>query len=292
MVPSYMWGIDTVATGYKLNDSTTRSVEINAWSNCKALWNNSTTKDYFIPTKTSGEWTAFLNNTPSDITKYNCPVVDCVGSWQPSGSGSSCAYSGLCPSSDACGNLFTTGQTCNRCSYSSTYNITTNAQNGGLACPYAQGATGGTVYCYTAAGSFLADTLIAMADGTFKVIQNIIVGDQVLGANGAINDVVQLKPRFHTGQVYGINGKSVFATGSHPFMTIDGWKAFDDVEARKIHPELDIQLISVGDTLVRADGKKETILTISSEYQEVQVYNFEVTGERDYYADGYLVHNK
>ncbi len=68
IVPLSVWAINTVATGFQ---TTTSDVEIDAHSTCqnvKHTWSNS----YFVPTKTSAEWSAFRNNTPSDVALSAC----------------------------------------------------------------------------------------------------------------------------------------------------------------------------------------------------------------------------
>ena len=52
-----------------------------------------------------------------------------------------------------------------------------------------------------------------------------------------------------------------------------------------------IKKLNIGDVLITKDGHK-AVTSIDFEIQTVEVYNFEVSGERVYYADGFLVHNK
>ena len=139
---------------------------------------------------------------------------------------------------------------------------------------------------------FLKDTLVTMADETLKPIQKIQVGDKVLGKSG-VNTVLELKIMDHKGDVYSINGSTHFVTGGHPFMTTEGWKAFNLITAEKIHPNLDfVGLLQVGDILVREHDEEEMLITYSSQVEETRVYNFEVDGDNTYYASSYLVHNK
>ena len=92
--------------------------------------------------------------------------------------------------------------------------------------------------------------------------------------------------------MYSINGSDYFVTPGHPFMTVDGWKAFDKELAMELNPTLDIKSLEVGDILLLENGRKEALVVFDYEYQEVPVYNFEVSGTKDYFADGYHVHNK
>ena len=141
---------------------------------------------------------------------------------------------------------------------------------------------------------FIADTMITMADGTKKVIQDVKKGDKVKGAKG-INTILEVKKHYarpYKGLIYSINGSRLFVTSAHPFKTTKGWKAFSEFEAQKLNPTLDIKRLKVGDILIKEDGTKEVLKTYYAELQDTKIYNFTVSGDKTYYADGYLVHNK
>jgi hypothetical protein len=74
-------------------------------------------------------------------------------------------------------------------------------------------------------------------------------------------------------------------------MTTDGWKALDPNKAMKDSPGLKVTLLKEGDILIKEDGSKMIIRQIVAKFAETTVYNFEVEGTHDYYADGYWVHN-
>ena len=67
---------------------------------------------------------------------------------------------------------------------------------------------------------FTADSQIVMADGRLKKIEDIAVGDIVLGQDGAHNTVTGIE-RVSLGErlLYGFNGGTPFVTSEHPFMT-------------------------------------------------------------------------
>ncbi|MCF7799210.1 hypothetical protein K9M74_04885 [Candidatus Woesearchaeota archaeon] len=140
---------------------------------------------------------------------------------------------------------------------------------------------------------FVKDTQITMMDGTTKPIQDIVEGDIVLGQNGS--NIVTSLYHFILGNqpLYSINGGKAFVTGAHPFMTLDGWKAFNVEFAKQWNPGLDIApleeedviLTHNGDVLVQNVGVHEAANT-------TRIYNFGVNGDKTYYADEYLVHNK
>jgi len=76
-----IFALGTYNTGYKVDSGAgAQDVEIDSGGTCKRITNTSG-NDYFIPTKTSAEWTAFEGNTPNDVT-----IEACGGTWQyPSG---------------------------------------------------------------------------------------------------------------------------------------------------------------------------------------------------------------
>ncbi|MCD6149793.1 hypothetical protein J7J13_03360 [bacterium] len=63
-LPAVIFATNTINEGYRVNSSS--SVIINAHGTCKKVANSSESVPYFIPTKTSAEWTAFINASPSN----------------------------------------------------------------------------------------------------------------------------------------------------------------------------------------------------------------------------------
>src|SRR5262249_45567884 len=75
-------------------------------------------------------------------------------------------------------------------------------------------------------GCFIAGTRVTMADGTEKPVEQIRVGDQVLGREGEVNHVVDVeRPLLGSRKLYSLNGSQPFVTAGHPFMNSEGWKA-------------------------------------------------------------------
>ena len=129
-----------------------------------------------------------------------------------------------------------------------------------------------------------------MADGSEVDIEDVKVGDMLKGIKQN-NKVLKLKRNQYRGKLYSINGSDYFVTEGHPFMTTEGWKSFNPKMAMEINPELKIGQLNVGDTLVSKSGNVK-VIKMSHILKSSPVYNFEVSGERVYYADGFLVHNK
>ena len=139
--------------------------------------------------------------------------------------------------------------------------------------------------------SFIAGTKITMADGTLKNIELLKKGDKVISSGG--ETVVEKIHKYSTEEaVYSLNGSRYFVTGSHPFMTLGGWKSFHPENTRRKVPEIKVSQLKIGDTLLRENGESELLEKFDSINGTHEVYNLRVKGSHDFYADGYWVHNK
>jgi intein/homing endonuclease len=74
-----------------------------------------------------------------------------------------------------------------------------------------------------------------------------------------------------------LNG-NIKTTSVHPFYSDGNWIEAGD--------------LTIGDKILHVDGLEHTIETIELSDESVTVYNFEVDGTHNYFAEGYLVHNK
>jgi hypothetical protein len=142
-----------------------------------------------------------------------------------------------------------------------------------------------TWYC------FIAGTQVLLADGTSTSIEDVEIGDRLLGGNGSINEVLGFlhHPKGESKR-YGFNGEEPFATEDHPFMTTEGWKSINPDLTRQSSPGLSVGRIEVGDVLITRSGT----IAIESIEEEAHVpgetvYNFILGGNHTYYANGYLV---
>lgn len=157
---------------------------------------------------------------------------------------------------------------------------------------------------------FAAGTQISLSNGDTKNIEDIVVGDEVLGWNGE-----SLEPAFVTAidhrhtvgghaeackslgdepSLYTINDTGLEFTPEHPFLTKDGWKSL--VPNPYDEPYKSIQepkVLSVGDSILR-DGNWEEINTIGivRSDSEERVYNITVEGLKSYVVNGVVCHNK
>ena len=139
---------------------------------------------------------------------------------------------------------------------------------------------------------FVAGTHVTMADGTAKNIEDIAIGEKLKGETGD-NIVVEFdRPTLGERLLFAINDGEPFVTSEHPFKTSDGWKAIDPTETAK-ETDMYVEKLNVGDVLITdADQIKVDKIKAHNGNSEDTVYNFILEGDRTYYADGYLVHNK
>jgi hypothetical protein len=157
--------------------------------------------------------------------------------------------------------------------------------------------------------------LIAMADGTSRPIEHVLVGDLVLGNAGRVNRVTEVHlPLLGQRPLYALNGSGYFVTSGHPFMTGEGWKAIDPSAVSPQISALHVGRLTIGDRLlaltgaavpvgggrvssgetldVRIEGVALHSLVGQASDPATQLYNLRLDGDHTYFANGLLVHNK
>ena len=135
-----------------------------------------------------------------------------------------------------------------------------------------------------------------MHDHTLKNIEDVQVGDRLHRLDAESNEVLVLQNDGVTGgrKLGSINGGEHFFTEDHPLKTPDGWKA---INAKMSSLKYDIGAIGelrVGDTIIGHAGDDTVITSIETKEvpEDTPVYNFELDGDHEYFANGFLVHNK
>jgi hypothetical protein len=68
------YAIDTVSEGWRVDHGATKNVT-GADAVCKKVTNAHASNDYFIPTASTTEWTAFQNNLPLGVSLNSCEYV-------------------------------------------------------------------------------------------------------------------------------------------------------------------------------------------------------------------------
>lgn len=161
-------------------------------------------------------------------------------------------------------------------------------------------ATSSSASCTAAsAGCFVSGTEIQMADGSIKLIENVLLGDQLIGKDGATNTVLEyIRPVLGARSLISFNGGIPFITDDHPVLMSDGsWKSVDpDATLSKYAILLDrnIGQLQVGDTIATPDGAGFKIASIERHQlsADLQLYNFSLDGDHTYVANNLVVHNK
>jgi len=160
---------------------------------------------------------------------------------------------------------------------------------------------------------FLAGSLVHMADGSTKAIEDVRVHDKVVGAFGEINEVLFLhRPRLGTSSMCCINGEH-HTTHHHPHVSID--KQFYSGDPDRVsnstyghtHQVIDedghvvekmlhglkkerLQKLSTGVELKTIDGSKlVTTMEVYSMPEDTPLYNLVIGGSHTYHVDGYAV---
>ena len=172
------------------------------------------------------------------------------------------------------------------------YNFTLDGNNTYLANDLVVHNKGGGCCC------FVRGTSISLANGTFTNIEDVQIGDVLLGQDGAHNKVVEfLRPTLGaTGaSLIAFNGGKPFMTSDHPVYVKDGgWKSFDpDMTHSKY--SMTVTKYNIGDVIDTPDGiglEIKSIEEYTDQDQDQVIYNFKLDGNHTYVADGLVVHNK
>lgn len=160
---------------------------------------------------------------------------------------------------------------------------------------------------------FLAGTPVTMADGTEKVIEDVAVGDLVLGARREVNEVLALhRPLLGKALMCRINDEHS-TSNHHPHVSADGGfyandpATTDNLLSGGLYPVINaagqkeirklmglrrgrLQQLRLGVALKTVEGSRvvASIETYSMP-PNTQLYNLVVGGSHTYHVDGYAV---
>lgn len=284
---------------------------------CFVFW-NSWSSSIFIPNFKSIEWTAITTqiNRPNYLhatdqtTSCSSTLGACNGWW------ASDAYTWSCDGSNRqyswhCTNTCTANVSCNQ--------VGSTCSNENPVCDYANEGcdpwtfaedscsvtnthyrtctlSGNTIGCSldntscTPNWCFVVWTKVTLVNGVLVPIETVKVGDILLGEHWSHNIVEETKNHVYSWNIYSINGSSYFVSANHPFMSTKWRKSFDPEWSLNEKFDLPISQLEIGDVLVTDHGL-ERVNSFDYIIQPQTVYNFTVSGNHTYYADGYLVHN-
>jgi len=158
------------------------------------------------------------------------------------------------------------------------------------------------VTCASCTCCFPVGTLISMSDGSFKNIEDVVVGDGVLSFDVDENVfvssyVTELVKKLREG-VYSINDGLVCPTNDHPFYVMKadgcfGWAAISPEESQVRYKNRDAMPLEVGDFLFNKNLGWIKINTIDYNPGNILTYTFAVDSVcHDYFANNILVSNK
>jgi len=145
---------------------------------------------------------------------------------------------------------------------------------------------------------FPAGTMILMADGSKKKIEDVKVDDEVMGHDGEKNvpvKVLELESpvRDHMHTLEFENGTKLQLTREHPLFTKEGWKSLSPEATAEENAELKVSELKKGDRVLNESGNFVAITNITLEEKEIQTYNLKkVSDYNNFFADEYLAHNK
>ena len=145
---------------------------------------------------------------------------------------------------------------------------------------------------------FPAGTKILMKDGSEKNIEDIKVGDKVIGFDGNNKvpvEVLELESpvRNHMYTLYFEDGSKLELTREHPLYTEDGWKSISPKETALENSQLEVDKLEVGDKVLNNERIYVELVSIDYTEKEVQTYNLKSVSEHNnFFANGFLAHNK
>ena len=169
------------------------------------------------------------------------------------------------------------------------------------------GGTGGAADCFIAGTPVMIHEEGNKSPQSFKNIEDVQVGDKVHRFDGESNTVLELKNNIYTNgrKLVSINGGDFFFTEDHPLKTTDGWKSVNSKLTNinykgtfKLSPysmEIgEVGQLQIGDTIIGHSGKDTIVTAIATKEvpDNTPIYNFALDGDHEYFAHGFLVHNK
>jgi len=157
---------------------------------------------------------------------------------------------------------------------------------------------------------FSAGTRITLSNHDEKFIEDIVVGDEVLGWDGEklVHSKVTAIDHRHTvashadackslgdePSLYTINETGIEFTPEHPFLTKEGWKSIvPDPNQEPYKSQQEPKVLGLGD-FIMVNGEWEEVkeVRVVRSNPDERVYNITVDGLHSYIADGIVVHNK
>lgn len=145
----------------------------------------------------------------------------------------------------------------------------------------------------TYSNCFVAGTKVKVRHG-LKNIEEIEAGEEVLTASGKYYKVNEAMKKSYSGEMYEISGEyllsNIRCTPNHKFLTNNGWK-----EAQYLVPNNCSKCLHPDELKASAPYKKLDYIHIdrivTTEEEDITVYNLSVEEDHTYVANGVIVHN-
>ena len=209
------------------------------------------------------------------------------------------------PTQSVCdGVALETGEVCDGAFLDSETCQTQDFDTGDLACS-SDCLSFDTSSCSKISSCFLPGTKILMADQSEKNIENVKIGDKVVSKNletGMLDKSVVGEIESPRRNAYYILNDKLRVTSEHPLFIkkgsgFIGWGSFDPEASYEDHNlkylNLEIKKIELGDYLQRYDNTWERVNSFIFVEENVQTYNLVgLIPYSNYFADGFLAHNK
>ncbi len=149
---------------------------------------------------------------------------------------------------------------------------------------------------------FLPGTMITLADGSKKAIEDVKVGEYVLSYNEASGELVSSqvtkldeKQKDYYYIIEFSDKSQIEVTDNHPFYTLEkGWASINPKATYEENPSINAKQMNIGDNVKTSTGYKRIIGWIKVIGEEpVTVYNLKnVQDTHTFFAEDSLVHNK
>ncbi len=149
-------------------------------------------------------------------------------------------------------------------------------------------------------GCFPAGSVVLMANGEKRPIEEVRAGDYVQGYNDRTNQYIHAQviaveaPIVNS--IYHItfsDGNILRVTDDHPILTTVGWAALNPEKALAATNGIEIHTLKVGDKIVAYHTTPKRIKEIRAIQGRLQTYNLrQVEPGNTFFVDGVLVHNK
>ncbi|HHH79575.1 MAG TPA: hypothetical protein ENL13_01575 [Thermoplasmatales archaeon] len=146
---------------------------------------------------------------------------------------------------------------------------------------------------------FPSNTMVQMADGTSKEIQQINVGDKVLSydpATGSYATSVVLSVKGSPQTVYSLNNGLLRLTESHPLYVKKPngevcWAAINPERAGRVYGVSNVKQLEIGDQLYIGDNGWDTVVySIMPESIPVATYTLRLSDPNTFFANGVLAY--